>query len=152
MEEQIKKIVFICFIFFLFIKVWKMDTDDRTHPYGLDKRKNDAVPHLVGEEYGVDVYKGRPEPSDSRRKTIRKIEWLAGSHRDEVIWRRSFVFSVILTFLIQFYLPEFDNKKFISILLIAFILFYFYQSYYSFHVLNKREKYIKENVKVLKIK
>jgi hypothetical protein len=145
-----KNIFFIIFIIIVFIKVWKMDTDDRTHPYGLDKRKNDIVPHLVGEEYGVDVYKGRPDPSDSRRKTIRRIEWLASSHRDEVIWRRSFVFAVILTALVQFYLPKFEIKAFISMVLIGFVLFYFYQSYYSFHVLNKREKYIKENMRKIK--
>jgi hypothetical protein len=149
------KIIAICFvIIFLLHKIWKLDLYDRTHPYGLDDAKNKKyAPNIVGEKYGVHVFKGRPTKKDDILSRLNKIEWLADSYKRNVTWRRSLCFGIIGT-LILLALKNYEDLSNLNIVLSSVIIIsgmvYFYQSYNNYHLEYYKNRYVHQHIDAIK--
>ena len=58
-------IIIIIILLIIAYKVHGVDSIDRTHPFGTDKYKNKKYAKgLVGEDYGVGTYWGKPSKKD----------------------------------------------------------------------------------------
>jgi len=154
-QMKLQTVAFYTITILLFTRIYKMDTYDRTHPYGLDITRNVSKKDLIGEDYGKDVYWGKPEYKDTIKKRLDKIEWLGKAFRTEVSWRRAmigaFILSTLLIFVIDYKL--FTNYNiYISFVMISFIVLYFQTQYYKHHLCERRGRFITTHVNKIKTK
>ena len=129
-------------------KIWSLDLYDRTHPYGLDDLKNRKYPDLVGEEYGVNVFSGKPSQTDLPKTSIAKIKWLL--EKRVVAWRLSLAFGIIGSLLLVIALEIKEPKSILTTICIVSGILYFYTSYRGHHLDHYKNKYISDNLRNIK--
>lgn len=144
------RIIYILLIILLAIKIWEIDIKDRTHPYGLDDKKNKEI-RVEGEKYGVFSYWGKPTKKDSIKNSLDKVEWLCTNYTRDVIWRRAFVGSVILTLPLT-YIMELTIHQSFLVLLETFIGLYIYTEYDNHHIKYYKSTYTITHIKKIKKK
>jgi hypothetical protein len=146
------KVITVYTIFLLCAqKLWKIDMDDRTHPYGLDRIKNERyAKKLVGEAYGVTVFWGKPKSTDTNNNRLDKIEWLSDSYHREVKWRRSLFFGILASFLISLMCNSLHIRDFLTSTIVISGFVYFSHVYYDHHINHFKNKYVKNHIKALK--
>lgn len=113
---------------------------------------------------GAFWYKAIPKENDSADILLGKIYKAARSEERMIKWRRSFVLATAIVYCIFFVvslsqcpledlplcLPTWQ-VIYMSVIL-TFTLIYFTYDYYSFHVLSKPRKHIRESIRILREK
>ena len=150
-------IILVILLLIIAYKVHGVDTIDRTHPFGTDQYKNKKYAKgLVGEDYGVGTYWGKPSNKDNVLDNLNKIQWLSQSFSYDVIWRRSIVIAIFSGILISFsvdinILLE-QPSKLLFIIFFIFFISYFSIQYYTHHILWRRTKFINTHIRKVKSK
>ena len=137
------------------LKIYKIDCIDRTRPFGTDSVKNDKyAKNLMGEDYGVGTFWGKPSPKDDMLKNLNKLEWLCNSVKNDVLWRRSIVIGImsgiLLAFALDYTILLNNPSKLLLIIFTIFIISYFTVNYYKHHFLWRRIKFINTHVRKIK--
>jgi hypothetical protein len=150
-------IIIIIILLIIAFKVHGVDNIDRTHPFGTDQYKNKKYAKgLVGEDYGVGTYWGKPAKKDDVLDNLNKIQWLSQSSRHDVIWRRSIVIAIVTGILISFCIDINillnEPSKLLFIVFFIFIISYFSINYYTHHILWRRTKFINTHIRKIKSK
>ena len=150
-------IILVILLIIIAYKVYNVDSIDRTHPFGTDQNKNKKYAKgLVGEDYGVGTYWGKPTKDDNTLDNLNKIQWLSQSSSYDVIWRRSIVMAIFAGILISFSIDINiilrEPSKLLFIVFFIFIISYFSINYYTHHVLWRRTKFINTHIRKIKSK
>ena len=143
-------IIFLCF------KLWQYDIKDRTKPFGTDNIKNNKyAKNIFGEDNGVCTFWGKPNKKDTVKKSLDKIEWISSIYKDEIIWRRCLVFSIIFSLLITFVNFKFENSL-VQIFLINISFLYLclisLKNYENTHISKIKNNHIQKNSHFIKKK
>jgi hypothetical protein len=133
-----------------------MERIDQTHPFGTDSTKNNKyAENLVGEDYGMNTFWGKPNSKDTVKKMIDKVQWLSTSYTREVFWRKTVFFACLLMFLILIvidYTLILKPDKIVSVLSLCYIAIYMYRSYDNAHLRKIQCKFINQNIRKIKRK
>lgn len=150
-------IILVVILVFSCMRIYNTDVKDRTHPFGTDTGKNmKYTKGIVGEENGVGTFWGKPAKKDDILENLNKIQWLANSSEHDVLWRRSIVIAVFSSILIAFAIDVniLLNKpsKLLFLIFFIFLISYFSMTYYKFHVLWRRIRFINTHIRKIKTK
>ena len=148
---NIQILVFYILIYREFMYVLGLDLYDRTHPYGLDKKRNaEKAPDKVGERYGgPTVFWGITDKKDTVKKSLDKIEWLIDGQDRTVEWRRALLTSIMITMFSTAILnPDklFVPSYIMNMIIIVFLFVYSYTTYQKYHVSYQRNRQMLLNV------
>ena len=135
------------------IRLFLLNEKDRTHPYGTNMQLNEKYsPGIVGEIYGKNVFKGISSEKDTISKALSKIRFLSYSYREDIIWRRCVVFSVIFSFVLLFIngIEECTPRSIVSTILCMFVCVYLLRHWENAHLNSIKETHVKNNIKVIK--
>lgn len=123
------------------------------------ERKDVACPTLTSTKKECEMYGGmsfsytRPNDNDSCDTLFKKIWKASGAEQSSIKWRRCFILSSIIVFLVYFFvatpgtIP--DYKTFFLSFVIVFALLMMCFIYYSYHVYAIPEYWIKDSIKLL---
>ena len=148
-------IILTMFLIFSVIKCMNTDNIDRTRPFGTDSIKNNKyAKNLVGEDYGVGTFWGKPDKNDKIIDHLNKIQWLNNSFKQDVIWRRSIIIGVFTGILIALCI-DIDiilnqPSKLLFIIITIFMVSYFSLNYYNRHFLWRRSKFVNTHIRKIK--
>jgi hypothetical protein len=154
-KDIIPYLIFYAFIIFVVYRICKLDNHDRTHPYGLDHKRNARFPNKKGEKYGVGVFWGKPNSFDDIKSHLNKIDWLSTSYERDVEWRRCISISLVMSMALWLVIDPFilkNTKTFFTTFIIIFIFTYLHIQYWKHHINHRRGVYIKDHVLTLKEK
>ncbi len=154
---NVQLLVFYIIIYKVFTYVLSLDLYDRTHPYGLDKKRNvEKVPDKVGERYGgPTVFWGIKNNKDTVKKSLDKLQWLVNSQDRTVEWRRVLLTSVLITIISTTALsPEklFYPSYILNMIVIVFLFVYSYSTYQKYHVQYQGNRQMLLNISHIKKK
>jgi hypothetical protein len=154
---NVQILIFYVLIYKLFTYVLGLDLYDRTHPYGLDKKRNsEKTPDKVGERYGgPTVFWGINSKKDTVKKSLDKLQWLVDSQDRTVEWRRALLTSILITMIStvalipeKLLIPSYILNK----ILIVFLFIYAYTTYQKYHVNYQRNRQMLLNISHIKRK
>ncbi len=138
-------VLFLCIFFFIALPTERKDLMCPQGPLTKNCKR-------CKEGNGKTYYGSKPKKSDTPKEILKRIEIAAVAGGKDVTWRKSFIFSLIASFLISFVvcnkLP--DGKQLFLTTLIIFGAFYGYFSLYQYHHYNHIRDNILENVRKLK--
>jgi hypothetical protein len=154
MAEKIASLLFSVAILYFLVKI---DVVDRNHPFGGSDRKMKVLKKHVknvefGEENGKTTFWGKPAKTDDAKKMIDKIQWLGTNYDKDILWRKSLIFAVVLTLVLETISLQnvsYSKKLFITCL-VLFVGVYMYRSYENTHLYLIKAKMLNQNVKNLK--
>jgi len=150
-------IILVIILIITAYKLYGVDNIDRTHPFGTDNYKNKKYARgLVGEDYGIGTFWGKPSKKDDILDNLNKIQWLSESQESDVSWRRSLVSSIfagiLICFSIDFNILLKEPTKLLFIVFFIFLISYFGINYYKHHVLHRRIKFVNTHIRKIKSK
>ena len=150
-----KLIILSISVFFICFKLWQTDIKDRNKPFGTDDAKNNKyAKNIFGEYNGVSTFWGNSSKKDNIKKSLDRIEWISSIYKDEIIWRRCLVFSLLFSLLIIFINGE--NINFFQIFLINTIVIYLclysLKNYEIAHIYKIKNNQIQKNIYSVKKK
>ena len=132
----------------LIIKVWLIERKD-IHCPTFSSTEEECKNHG-----GMSFSYTKPNPGDNCQELLNKIYKAAGAEQAAVKWRKAFVFSSIIMFLLYPLivtpgsLP--DWKQMVLSILIGYVVILATYMYYSYHVYGVAERWIRESVDILR--
>lgn len=152
---MLKKILacsFVIIAILLVFHLFKIDSIDNSRPFGTDTYKNERyAKNLVGEDYGVMTFWGKPQKNDTIKKSLDRIEWLNRTLHREVFWRKSLAFAIILGLIISIITETIlSPPKLIAIFIACYVFIYMRRSYDSSHLYKIQTKFVTQNIRKIK--
>lgn len=136
-------IIYALIIFFVWFAI-KSESIDIFCPAGCkiyDKSK-------CGDGKGKFYLDGRGKKSDKVSVLLNKIEHLSETDEKTVLWRRSFIFSILMSILLSLLVLDHipDGKELLLMVIVLFVICYFGYTFYRQHYYKFVREFIKENI------